>query len=186
MEEYGLKLFFRGKETTVEAGIEALMSLISHDKSGKSSSLSDLFNHICEQEGVVKRISLYQQQQFAKLGKAAASLVEPIPIFRKVIAEADHMNLLIESCNIYLSIELFITELQPLTYFSHNVTFPFLLCMERSSQVELLKILPSLYNDLLLKKVDTLKSFQLDIHRINIEEPNELGLKIIGNVFFCC
>ena len=42
-----LKSFFRGKKTTVEAGIEALLSLISHDKSGKSSSLSDLFDHIC-------------------------------------------------------------------------------------------------------------------------------------------
>ena len=52
----------------------------------------------------------------------------------------------------------------------------------KSSQVELLKILPSLYNDLLLKKVDTLKSFQLDIRRINIEEPSELGLKIIGDM----
>ena len=35
-----LKSFFRGKKTTVEAVIEALLALISHDKSGKSSSLS--------------------------------------------------------------------------------------------------------------------------------------------------
>ena len=52
--------------------------------------------------------------------------------------------------------------------------------MERSSQTELLKILPSLYNDLLLKKVDTLKAFQLDIRRLNIKEPSELGLQIIN------
>ena len=39
-----LKSFFRGKKTTVEAGIKALLSLISHDKSGKSSSFSDLFD----------------------------------------------------------------------------------------------------------------------------------------------
>ena len=30
-----LKSFFRGKKTTVEAGIDALLSLVSHDKSGK-------------------------------------------------------------------------------------------------------------------------------------------------------
>ena len=173
-----LKPFFRGKKTTVEAGIEALLSLISHDKSGKSSSLSDLFDHICEREGVVKRIFLYQQRRFAKLGKAAASLVEALPILRKVIAEADHTNLLIQLCSLYLSSELFITELRALAYFNYHVTFPFLLCMERSSQTELLKILPSLYNDLLLKKVDTLKAFQLDIQRINIKEPSELGLQI--------
>ena len=177
-----LKSFFRGKKTTVEAGIEVLLSLISHDKSGKSSSLSDLFDHICEREGVVKSIFLYQQRRFAKLEKAAASLVEALPILRKVIAEADHTNILIESCSLYLSSELLITELQALAYFSYHVTFPFLLCMERSSQTELLKILPSLYNDLLLKKVDTLKAFQLDIRRINIKEPSELGLQIINDM----
>ena len=42
------KSFFRGKKTTVEAGIKALLSLISHDKLGKSSSLLDIFDHICE------------------------------------------------------------------------------------------------------------------------------------------
>ena len=36
--------------------------------------------------------------------------------------------------------------------------------------------------DLLLKKVDTLKSFQLDIGRIEIKEPNEFGLKIIDDM----
>ena len=130
--------------------------------------------------GVVKRIFLYQQRRFAKLGKVAASLVEALPILRKVIAEADHTNLFIKSCSLYLSSELFITELQALAYFNYHVTFPFLLCMERSSQTELLKILPSLYNDLLLKKVDTLKAFQFDIQRINIKEPSELGLQIIN------
>ena len=55
-----LKSFFRGKKTTVEAGIEALFSLIS---SGKSSSLSDLFDHISERERVLKTIFLYQQRE---------------------------------------------------------------------------------------------------------------------------
>ena len=62
-------------------------------------SLSDLFDHIYEREGVVKRVFLYQQRRFAQLGKAAASLVEALPILRKVIDEADHTNQLIESCN---------------------------------------------------------------------------------------
>ena len=55
-----LKSFFRGKKTTVEAGIEALLSLIS---SGKSSSLSDLFDHIGKRERVLKNIFLYQQRE---------------------------------------------------------------------------------------------------------------------------
>ena len=67
-----LKLFFRGKSTSVKARIEALLNLISRDKSGKSSFLADLFDQICELEHLAKQIFFYQQQRFAKLGKAAA------------------------------------------------------------------------------------------------------------------
>ena len=45
--------------------------------------------------------------------------------------------------------------------------------------MELLKILPQFYNDLLMKKVDTLKHFQVNIHGINIPEPSDLVVKII-------
>lgn len=177
-----MKSFFRGKKTTVEAGIEAILSLISHEKSGKSSSLADLFDHICEREGVVKRIFLYQQRRFAKLGKAASSLLQALPLLRKLIDEVDHTNLLIESCNLYLSSELFITELEVLSYFNHHVTFPFLNCMEKSQQKDLLIILPALYQDLTLKKVDTLKEFQVSIHGITIPELSELGINLIGEM----
>ena len=102
-----LKSFFRGKKTVVEAGIEALLALISHDKSGKSSSLSDLFDHICKivrelSSGSFKRI--YQQQRFAKLGKAAASLLDALPMLRRLLDEAENTNLLIESCKLYLQV----------------------------------------------------------------------------------
>ena len=69
-----IKSFFHGKSPLVEAGIEALMNLITHGKSRRSCSQADLFDHICEGEGITKRVFLYQQRQFAKLGKAAAAL----------------------------------------------------------------------------------------------------------------
>ena len=63
---------FHGEKTTVETGIDALITLVSHKKSGNSRSQTDLFDFICEPEGVRKHIFLYQQCRFAKLGKAAA------------------------------------------------------------------------------------------------------------------
>ena len=57
-----LKLFFRRKKALVEARIEALLSLITHKKSGKFSSETDLFDHICKREQVHKRVFLYQQR----------------------------------------------------------------------------------------------------------------------------
>ena len=53
-----LKSFFHGTKTTVESGIVALLTLVSHNKSGKSSSLADLFDHICERRHCEKNFSL--------------------------------------------------------------------------------------------------------------------------------
>ena len=154
-----LKSFFRGKTETVEAGIDALLALITHNKSATSCSQADLFEHICEREGVAKRIFLYQQRRFAKLGKAAACILEAKDILTMLLDEVSVSNQLVESCRIYLSSELFITELECLAYFNHHVTFPFLNCVEVSSQEDLVTILPKLFNDLKNRQTDTLNKF---------------------------
>ena len=121
----GLKSFFRGKVATVEAGIEALLSLITHDKSGKSSSQADTFDYICEREGVTQRIFAYQQRRFAKLGKAAACIVQAHDILTMLLDEVKSTNQLIEACKIYISSDLFLTELECLAFFNHFVTSHF-------------------------------------------------------------
>ena len=50
-----LKSFFGGKKTVIEARIDAFMTLVSHDKSGKSCSQAELFDLICEREDILKR-----------------------------------------------------------------------------------------------------------------------------------
>ena len=66
-----------------------------------------------------------------------------------------------------------------MTYFNHTVTFPFLHCVEKSSQEELLKILPKLHQDLLEGKTDTMKDFVVEIQTVPVKEPSsELGMKI--------
>ena len=83
---------------------------MSHEKSAKSTSLADQFECICEREGVVKIIFLYQQRRFAKLGKAAAAIVEAYPYLNMLINEATTFNLLIQACQLYLTSEIFLTE----------------------------------------------------------------------------
>ena len=97
-----LKAFFLGKKTVAEAGINALMTLESHDKSGKSYSQAELFDLICEGEGVQKCLFLYQQRRFAKFGKSAAALVEAYPMLIKLIDEISVTNQLTEACILYL------------------------------------------------------------------------------------
>ena len=128
-----LKSFFRGKKTTVEAGIDSLLTLVSHDKSGKSCNLASLFDRICEREGATKRIFMYQERRFAKLGKAAAAIVEAYPMLRLILDESTTTNQLIEACKIYIESELFYTELETLAYFNYHITFPFLNVIEKFS-----------------------------------------------------
>ena len=52
-----LKPFFRGKKAVVVADIQAILKLVSYDKSGNSSSLAEEFDFIIEREGAVKLIS---------------------------------------------------------------------------------------------------------------------------------
>ena len=65
-----------------------------------------------------------------------------------LVDEVEGTNQLVGSCKIYLSSELFITELECLGLFNHNITFSFLNCVKTSTQAELLVIIPQLYKDL--------------------------------------
>ena len=154
----------------MDAGIEALLDLVTHDKSDRSCSLADHFSSIC-QRGVIKRISLYRQRRFAKLGKAAASLLEALPVLRKFLDETKATNQLVEACRIYLASEIFLTELEVLAFFNHHATFPFLNCVERSNQADLVKMLPKLFNDLLSGRTDTLNEFIIHIYHVNVVAP---------------
>ena len=178
-----LKSFFRGKTATVEAGIEAILKLVTHNKSANSCSQADLFERICEREGQVKRIFLYQQRSFAKLGKAAASILNAKEILNMLLDEIQSTNQLTESCRIYMSSELFMTQLECLAFFNHYVTFPFLNCVEISSQEELLQILPKLYADLLLLKTDTLNKFVVNMRGIPVPTlTTDVAKEIVGKM----
>ena len=96
-----LKSFFRGKKALVEAGIGALLSLIIYDKSAKSCSRADLFDFI--REDVSKRVFLYKERQFAKLGKAALSILEAKDVLQMLVDEVEGTNQLVESCKMCLS-----------------------------------------------------------------------------------
>lgn len=68
-----------------------------------------------------------------------------------------------------------------MVYFNHYVTFPFLHCVERSSQSELLTILPQFYNDLLAAKTETLADFVVSMHgMLPPQLTSELAVKITG------
>ncbi|KAG1651998.1 ATP-binding cassette sub-family A member 3 [Nymphon striatum] len=112
-----------------------------------------------------------------KISLAASSVLQANDIIQMVIDEVEGTNQLVESCRIYLSRELFITELECLAYFNHFVTFPFLNCVQISSQGQLL---PKLHNDLIKGNIDTLQNYIVSIHGMRTPTlSNNLSTKII-------
>ena len=110
-----LKPFFRGKAAVVEAGIYALLIIVTYDKSANSCSLADEFDCIVEREGKVKHISLYHHCRFAKLGYAAASILAALPLLQMLL-ETEKNNLSKHAgCGSNVN---FLTELHVLAYFT--------------------------------------------------------------------
>ena len=165
-----LRPFFRGKKAIVLAGMNALLKLIAHDKSGNTISLAEEFDILLELEGLVKHMTLYHERRFTKLGYCAASILSALPQLQQRLAETWKTNLLIEACRLYVNCELFVTELHLLAVFTKKVTLPFVNCVEKSSQKELLQIFPRLYEDLLLHNMDTLINFAVEYHHVTVPE----------------
>ena len=79
--------------------------------------------------------------------------------------------------------QLFANELGTLSYSNHYVTFPFLHCVEQSTQPEVLVISSKPYKGLLDHKTDTLPHFVVNIPGINPPNlTNNLGLEIIQQI----
>ena len=62
----------------------------------------------------MKRMFLYQQRRFAKVGKAAASIINAKYILLLLLDEVDNTNQLVEACKVYMASDLFMTELEVL------------------------------------------------------------------------
>ena len=115
--------------------------------------------------------------------KAAASLLESLPVLRKILHEREATNRLVEVFSIYLARELFLTELEVLAFFNHHLTLPFLNCVARRNQEDLVKMLPKFYDELMSGRTDTLNGFIVCIHYFNVVAPTSDLFKIIISDF---
>ena len=65
-----------------------IAKLITHEKSGNTTTLAEEFASMLEQEGLTKHISLNKKRQFTKLGYNAASVLQALPQITKLLMEA--------------------------------------------------------------------------------------------------
>lgn len=84
------------------------------------------------------------------MGKAPAALMETKDdLLTILLDEVEATDKLIEVCRMYITSELFITELECLAFFNYYVTFHSLHCIKMRNQVDLCRILSQLSHDLL-------------------------------------
>ena len=164
-----LRSFFRNN-TVVQAGMTALLKIVTPDTSANSCSLSVPFERLCIQHGWSRKLQLYRERRFCKLGSCANAIIQALPIFEQLLEETPADNLLAQACRIYLKCEVFISELRLLAYFNFHVAFPFLHAVEKLTTPDLKKLLPRLHQDLLQGKVNTLELHKVKSKIGNVDE----------------
>ena len=78
-----LMSFIRQSKCVALSSLRALLKLVSHEESAKSTSLSKEFDLQLEKDGVCKSMSLYKERRFTKLGYSAASVLDCLPQYKK-------------------------------------------------------------------------------------------------------
>ena len=174
-----LRSFFRNM-TVVQAGMKSILKLVTPDKNANSCSLASSFDNLCIQNNSYKKLTLYQERRFCKLGSCANAILQSLPILKQLLSETPADNLLAQACRLYIKCEVFLTELWLLAYFSYHITFPFLNCVEVCDTPTLKSILPKLFQDLMADDVSTLKDYVIKSKRGNIDTLNsELETKLV-------
>ena len=143
-----LKSHMRSSKSVVLAAIKAFLKLVAKEGDGKTTSLADTFDLILEEDNVHKSYSLYKERRFSKLGYSAGAIYDCLPQFQKLLERAHLNNLLVRACRLYLESDYIKTALRALANFTYCVTMPFLNCVERCNQNQLVKFLPMLHSDL--------------------------------------
>ena len=108
-------------------------------------------------ENQLKHIFFHQERRFTRFGYSAASILDALPYLRLLLNESHLTNQHIEIVRMFLDSDFFITDLSVLAFFTRKVSLPLLNFVEISSQEELLRVFPKLYEDLQKGKMDTLE-----------------------------
>ena len=93
-----------------------------------------------------------------------------------LLNESHLTNQHIKIVHMFLDSEFFITKLSVLALFMHRVSLPLLNFVQISSQEELLRVFPKLYEGLQKGKMDTLEQYLVKYHHVVVSPPtNETG-----------
>ena len=93
--------------------------------------------------------------------------------------------MLLQACRLYLECEYVVAALKALANFTFNVTMPFLNCVEKTDQNDLVNILPQMYEDLSDDKLDTLKFYHVKWNHVQMNKQlhaSDLDHHLLNNM----
>ena len=150
--------------------MKAMLKLVAHEESAKPTSLAKEFDLQLEEDGMAKSLSLYKERIFTKLGYSAGAILDCIQPFERILDKTTHNNLLVQACKLYIESDYIRAALKALAYFTFMVTMPYLNCVERCDQNQLMVILQQLHGDLDHGKMDTLTKYHVPWTHIATEK----------------
>lgn len=165
-----LKSFIRQTKCVALTALKAFLKLVARDESGKPTSLADEFDVQLEADGVSKTMSLYKNRRFVEQGYSAGAVVDCKAQFQKILNDRRSTNLLIQACKLYIESDYIFVALRALAYFTYKVTMPFLNCVEKCNQNQLMPILKKLHDDLQEGKMDTMSQYHVPWTHIDIDK----------------
>jgi hypothetical protein len=106
------------------------------------------------------------------LGYTASTILYHLEDYQDLLNSTKSNNQLVQACRVYLQCEFVLLGLKVLSWFTYQVTLPFLNMVEQATQQDLLTILPKLHDDLAAGKLDTLAEYKVSY---SFEPPEPLS-----------
>ena len=165
-----LKSYVRQTKRIALTALKGLLKLVANGKCAKPKSLAKEFDLQLEEDDVAKSLSLYKERRFTKLGYSSGAILDCIQQFEKILEKTTHNNLLVQACKLYIESDYIRAALKALAYFTFMVTMPYLNCIERCDQNQLIVILKQLHGDLQHAKMDTLTKYHVPWTHVDTEK----------------
>lgn len=161
---------FIGSKTCTEAALLAFTKLCCND--GHNTSQYQIFDAVLAENQRNRKFTVFKERRFGQMGYTAAAVIYHLNDIRELLLRTKSNNTLVRACKVYVENSYILNGLRSLSIFCYKVTLPFMNFMEKETQIECVKMIPTLYNDFKVGNLETLKHYVVDFS-FPISEEND-------------
>jgi hypothetical protein len=119
------------------------------------------------------------------MGFEAAAVLYHIDEYRELLAKTRSTNALVNAVRLYINNPFILSCMKAFAFFNYKVTYPFYMFSLKATQSECKQLMPTIYDDLKHKKMDTLseKPEYAVEYSFEVPEPTEEIEKLLLDKF---